>query len=65
MQVNALSTQATTAYREASFQNYTVNGVTAGQFKEAGTFSYVRIYGAGHEVPAYKVSAVDFVLDID
>lgn len=37
------------------FQSYTVAGQVTGLFKNAGTFSYVRIFGAGHEVPAYKV----------
>jgi len=33
--------------------NYTVNGEVAGTFKTSGTFSYLRIYGAGHAVPKY------------
>jgi len=37
-----------------------VDGQVTGQYKNAGTFSYVRIYGAGHEVPAYKVRCVFF-----
>ncbi|KAJ7643217.1 hypothetical protein B0H17DRAFT_1339143 [Mycena rosella] len=39
---------------QAVFKSYTVDGLLAGQFKTVGTFSYIRIYGAGHEVPAYK-----------
>jgi hypothetical protein len=31
-----------------------VDGNPAGLFKNAGNFSYVRIFGAGHEVPAYN-----------
>ena len=34
---------------------YKVHGQTAGMYKQAGTFSYLRIYGAGHSVPAYSV----------
>ncbi|KAF8875302.1 serine carboxypeptidase [Infundibulicybe gibba] len=52
--VDALSTQFTPLFKQQSFQTYTVAGQTAGQFKNAGTFSYIRIFGAGHEVPAYK-----------
>jgi carboxypeptidase C (cathepsin A) len=52
--VDALNTQFTSLYKQQQFQTYKVAGETAGQFKNAGTFSYVRIYGAGHEVPAYK-----------
>jgi len=52
--VNALQTQFTTQFQAQTFKNYTVNGQATGVFKNAGTFSYVRIFGAGHEVPAYK-----------
>ncbi|RDX39751.1 alpha/beta-hydrolase [Lentinus brumalis] len=51
--VNALQTQFTAEYKQQQFANYTVKGQAAGVFKNAGTFSYVRIFGAGHEVPAY------------
>jgi hypothetical protein len=37
-----------------------VNGTNAGIFKNAGTFSYARIFGAGHEVPAYKYGNLDY-----
>ena len=33
---------------------YNVRGRPAGIYKNAGKFSYLRVYGAGHEVPAYK-----------
>jgi carboxypeptidase C (cathepsin A) len=52
--VDALQTQFTTTYHQQQFATYNVAGQSAGQYKNAGTFSYVRIYGAGHEVPAYK-----------
>ncbi|KAG6914593.1 hypothetical protein DXG01_016427 [Tephrocybe rancida] len=52
--VDALNTTFTSLYKQQQFATYTVAGQSAGQFKNAGTFSYVRIYGAGHEVPAYK-----------
>ncbi|KAI0075950.1 serine carboxypeptidase [Panus rudis PR-1116 ss-1] len=52
--VDNLQTQFTTLYHQQQFSNYTVNGQVTGVFKNAGTFSYVRIFGAGHEVPAYK-----------
>ncbi|KAF9465808.1 serine carboxypeptidase [Collybia nuda] len=51
--VDALNTKFTTTYHQQQFTPYTVAGQATGQFKNAGTFSYVRIYGAGHEVPAY------------
>ncbi|KAH9480108.1 Carboxypeptidase S1 [Psilocybe cubensis] len=58
--VNALDTQFTTLFKQQQFQTYTVAGQTAGQFKNAGLFSYVRIFGAGHEVPAYKFGTLAY-----
>ncbi|RDX56185.1 serine carboxypeptidase [Lentinus brumalis] len=51
--VDALQTKFTSEYSKQQFVNYTVDGQVAGIFKNAGSFSYIRIYGAGHEVPAY------------
>ncbi|KAM5540595.1 hypothetical protein V8D89_005626 [Ganoderma adspersum] len=51
--VDALQTKFSDEYAQQEFANYTVNGVATGLYKNAGTFSYVRIFGAGHEVPAY------------
>ncbi|KAG6861354.1 hypothetical protein C0995_001087 [Termitomyces sp. Mi166 len=36
------------------FATWNVAGQPAGQYKEAGPFSYLRVFGAGHEVSAYK-----------
>ncbi|KAI0053186.1 serine carboxypeptidase [Auriscalpium vulgare] len=52
--VDSLSTQFSSLYAQQSFANYTVNGESAGLYKNAGLFSYVRFFGAGHEVPAYQ-----------
>lgn len=52
--VNNLNTQFSSLYQQQAFTTYTVAGQPAGQYKNAGTFSYIRVYGAGHEVPAYK-----------
>ena len=46
MQVNNLQTQFSTEYHQTAFTNWTVAGQPAGIFKNAGTFSYVRIFGA-------------------
>ncbi|KAI0768574.1 alpha/beta-hydrolase [Trametes elegans] len=51
--VNSLQTQFSAEYAKQEFANFTVNGVDTGLYKNAGLFSYVRIFGAGHEVPAY------------
>jgi carboxypeptidase C (cathepsin A) len=53
--IEVLDTNFTQIYKQQTFKPYHVNGQVTGQYKNAGTFSYVRIYGAGHEVPAYKV----------
>ena len=37
---------------------YTVRGQVAGQYRNAGAFSYLRVYGAGHEVPAYTIGSL-------
>jgi carboxypeptidase C (cathepsin A) len=42
--VNALQHKYSLQYTSTPWTSWTVDGVTAGQFKNAGTFSYVRIY---------------------
>ena len=58
--VDALDTKFTDTYKQQTFEPYLVDGQVTGQYKNAGTFSYIRVYGAGHEVPAYKVRCVFF-----
>ncbi|CAE6433506.1 unnamed protein product [Rhizoctonia solani] len=53
LMVDALQTNFTSEYKQQKWSNWTVAGVSAGQYKNAGTFSYLRVYQAGHEVPAY------------
>jgi carboxypeptidase C (cathepsin A) len=57
-QIASLDTSFSSEFAEQEFTTYTVNGETAGQYKNAGTFSYLRVYGAGHEVPAYEYQDV-------
>ncbi|KAJ8521696.1 hypothetical protein ONZ45_g1633 [Pleurotus djamor] len=52
--VDALQTKFTSQYKTQEFQRYSVRGQEAGLFKSAGSFSYLRIFGSGHEVPAYS-----------
>ncbi|KAI9513319.1 serine carboxypeptidase [Russula earlei] len=52
--VASLQTQFSSLFANQSFANFTVNGALAGLYKNAGTFSYLRVFGAGHEVPAYS-----------
>ena len=58
--VDALDTQFTQIYKQQQFEPYSVRGQVTGQYKNAGTLSYIRIYGAGHEVSAYKVRCIFF-----
>ncbi|KAF9034389.1 serine carboxypeptidase [Panaeolus papilionaceus] len=58
--VDSLQTIYTPLYKLQKFQNFNVKGQTTGIYKNAGRFSYVRIYGAGHEVPAYKHANLDY-----
>ncbi|KZT37104.1 alpha/beta-hydrolase [Sistotremastrum suecicum HHB10207 ss-3] len=40
-------------FNKTKFTNFLVDGVKAGQFKQSANFAYLRVYGAGEEVPAY------------
>ncbi|KAF7304454.1 Carboxypeptidase [Mycena chlorophos] len=52
--IASLNTSFSAEFNKQTFTPFHVDGLLAGPYKNAGTFSYVRIYGAGHEVPAYK-----------
>lgn len=53
-----LQTRFSTEYAKQEWANFTVNSVNAGIYKNAGTFSYARLFGAGHLVPAYGLPGV-------
>jgi carboxypeptidase C (cathepsin A) len=56
--VNGLQTQFSATYKTQAFQNFNIRGQSAGIYKNAGSLSYVRFYGAGHEVPAYQYGSL-------
>ncbi|KAJ7054534.1 alpha/beta-hydrolase [Mycena amicta] len=58
--LDALNTQTNIAdfFHTTAWSLYVVDGHTVGQYKTAGTLSYIRFFGAGHEVPAYSFGAV-------
>ncbi|KAF9524176.1 serine carboxypeptidase [Crepidotus variabilis] len=58
--VDALQSQFTSAYHSQAWTPYEVHGQVTGQYKAAGTFAYLRIYGAGHEVPAYTIGNLGY-----
>ncbi|KAI0271174.1 serine carboxypeptidase [Russula aff. rugulosa BPL654] len=49
----SLITKFSALFEQQKFATYNVKGKPAGLYKNAGTFSYLRVFGAGHEVPAY------------
>lgn len=51
---NAITYSNSAAFNAAAVQNYTVNGVSGGTYKTAGNLSWLRVFGAGHEVPYYR-----------
>ena len=53
VKVCSLNTKFSAELAKQNFATYTVNGKPAGLYKNAGTFSYLRVFGAGHEVPSY------------
>lgn len=57
--VDALQTNFTAEYQKQAWTQWTVAGKTTGQYKSAGSFTYLRVYGAGHEVgpPVYLPSS--------
>jgi carboxypeptidase C (cathepsin A) len=44
---------APSGFNDKSLQSYTVNGQAGGLYKTQGHFSWLQVYGAGHEVPYY------------
>ena len=41
-------------FNSQSLVPYTVNGVQYGTFKTAGNLSFLNVFEAGHEIPAYQ-----------
>ncbi|KAJ7272462.1 serine carboxypeptidase [Mycena rebaudengoi] len=57
--LRAMKNQYSTEFQRQAFSTYTVAGHPAGLYKNAGRFSYLRVFGAGHEVPAYKAPGLE------
>jgi len=53
---NAITYSGSSAFNSKAVTNYTVNGVSGGTFKSVGNLSWLRVFGAGHEVPYYRKS---------
>jgi carboxypeptidase C (cathepsin A) len=55
--VSQLTFPQSAEFSATSLTNYTVNGEVVGVFKTAGKLSYLEVFDAGHEVPAYQPAA--------
>jgi hypothetical protein len=51
---NAISWSGQTAFQSKAEASYTVDGAAGGTFKTEGNLSWLRVFGAGHEVPYYS-----------
>ncbi|MCJ1452027.1 hypothetical protein MMC28_002367 [Mycoblastus sanguinarius] len=51
---NAVTYSGTSAFNAAPLESYTVSGTAGGTFKTVDNFSFLRVFGAGHEVPYYQ-----------
>jgi len=47
----ALDWTGKTSFNEATYKDWTVNGVPAGQIREFENFKFLRVYDSGHMVP--------------
>lgn len=41
------------SFKAKALDSYKVNGAAGGTFKTQDNFSFLRVFGAGHEVPFY------------
>ena len=44
-------------FRTKELEKYTVKGEHVGDFKQVGTYSFLKVFNAGHEVPYYAPEA--------
>ncbi|KKK18917.1 hypothetical protein P175DRAFT_0436025 [Aspergillus ochraceoroseus IBT 24754] len=51
---NAVDFPGHSVFRGKDLAPYTVNGTEKGMFKNVDNFSFLKVYGAGHEVPYYQ-----------
>jgi carboxypeptidase C (cathepsin A) len=59
--VNALQHKYSSQYASTPWTTWKVDGVTAGQFKNAGPFSYVRVYRFVSRLEAFELELTSFL----
>lgn len=47
------NTLGSASFASTPLAPYTVNGVQGGEYKTEGNLAFIRVWGAGHEVPYY------------
>lgn len=52
--VNNLDYSDSAEFQTTALEEYTVDGVSYGQYKAVGNLNFLRVYEAGHEVPYYR-----------
>ncbi|TVY90827.1 Carboxypeptidase S1 [Lachnellula willkommii] len=51
---DSITFSGSSAFGSKAVTNYTVDGTAGGTFKTEGNLSWLRVFGAGHEVPYYQ-----------
>jgi carboxypeptidase C (cathepsin A) len=51
---NGIQYSGTSTFASKAVESYTVSGTASGTFKNVGNLSWLRVFGAGHEVPYYQ-----------
>jgi carboxypeptidase C (cathepsin A) len=51
---NEVSFSGTSSFNNKGLTPYNVNGKQAALYKQVGNFAFMRVFGAGHEVPYYQ-----------
>jgi carboxypeptidase C (cathepsin A) len=59
--VNALQHKYSSQYASTPWTTWKVDGVTAGQFKNAGPFSYVRVYRFVSRLEVFELELTSFL----
>lgn len=51
---NSIDYSGKSTFSSKAVASYTVDGKAGGTFKSVGNLSWLRVFGAGHEVPYYQ-----------